>query len=1118
MATVTPEPQPDATKPPTETAADASPAGGAARAEAVPSGVVRLLDSKRVFVCCGFVVSKEGLIAACAAPIAASGTRFIAQFYAGGQELPAQVMPETGRARLSGQVTLLRVEGPLPRGVEPLLLGSSAGTVRHRVRTFGFPRLDAPDGAWCSGEVERMALRENLPMLQLQSAELGHGFRGAPVRDDARRRVIGLIDSLPKRDLTQPLPDTALAVPTETMQGAYPEVDLSDVCPYQRLEPFDADSAEFFCGRTRLIGKLVESLRREPRFLAVVGPAGSGKSSLVQAGLIPALERGALPGRERWEPVVIRPGNNPFDQLAARGLEGAAHDLPAAVRGWLSWRSEPTRLVLIIDQSEELLLLTDPQLREAFVAQLAALLKSPLPATVVMTMRDQFYSRLIQFAPIWVEWLERGLVNITSALTQEELMAIVQEPARAVGWEFEAGLAEMIVEEAFEFAQKPSGPDVGHRAVLPLLEFTLTELWHRRREGRMTRDAYKLIGGVGSGLNHWADRVFFELSEELRPLARRILTELVALPPEGQGLEDTRRPRLLSDLCKHEPNRERIERLARHLVEEWLLVIRRDRTTGQEVVEFANDALLREWALLRRWLREDRRFLIWRQAVSDRTAAWVNSFPSDPNRRDSNLLLHAAELTESVALMKERERELSEAERQFIQASFAGWEHVAAARPAAAGTPRRFAWKAALALLVCALLAAGVWQLGKLTKGQTSLSLSRELAAVAQAKQHTDRELSLLLALEAAKLERTPQAEEVLRQLLLESQGASVLQASSAGLTAAASSPDGQRIVTAGQDAVARVWNARTKKLELELKGHTSAILGASFSPEGKFIITAGADNELRMWDPASGECAAVLRWPITGMSGAAISPDGKLVATANRQKTVSVWDPSAGEHVAELTGHADAVTTVAFSPNGKYLVTASDDKTAWVWEAQTGKSVVALAGHKNEVLAAVFSPDNYMVATASADQTARLWEAAKGVRLRELAGHIASVRAVAFSADSKFVATASDDKTARVWEVASGRCLAELTDSTASLTGVAFSPDGKLVVTAGADGNARIYPWASFAPFDELLLLGRTRVKRELTPLERANYLHEGGRRFDWLKFWLPKTDKSSQPSQFVK
>ncbi|MCX7826083.1 MAG: WD40 repeat domain-containing protein, partial [Verrucomicrobiae bacterium] len=968
---------------------------------------------------------------------------------------------------------------------------------------------------------ELMTVRENLPMLQLQSAELGHGFRGAPVWDDARRRVIGLLDSLPKRDLTQPLPDTALAVPTETMQGAYPELDLSDVCPYQRLEPFSADRAEFFCGRTRLIGKLVESLRREPRFLAVVGPAGSGKSSLVMAGLIPALERGALPGPERWEPVVIRPGGNPFGQLAARGLVGAAQDLPAAVRGWLSWRSEPTRLVLIIDQSEELLLLPDAALREAFVAQLATLLKSPLPATVVMTMRDQFYSRLIQFAPVWVEWLERGLVNITAALTKDELTAIVQEPARATGWEFEVGLAEMIVEEAMEFSQKPSGPEVGHRAVLPLLEFALTELWHRRRDGKLTKDAYKLIGGVGSGLNHWADRVVFELSEDLRPLARRILTELVALTPEGQGHEDTRRPRLLSDLCKHEPNRERIERLARHLVEEWLLVIRQDRTSGQEMVEFANDALLREWALLRRWLREDRRFLIWRQAISDRTAAWVASFPTDPNRRDPDLLLRGAELTESVAWTKERERDLSEAERQFIQASFDGWEHTVPARdggrPAAAGMRRRFTWKTALALVVCALLAAGVWQLGKLTKGQTSLSLSRELAAVAQAKQHTDRELSLLLALEAAKLERTPQAEEVLRQLLLDSQGVSVLQASDHGLSAAAFSPDGARIVTAGRDAVARVWNARTKKLELELKGHTGAILNAGFSPEGKFVITTGADNELRMWNPVTGECDAVLRWPITGMSSAVISPDGKLVATANRQKTVNVWDPNAGEMVAELTGHGDAVTTVAFSPNGKFLVTASDDKTARVWEARTGNSVATLSGHKNEVLAAVFSPDNYMVATASADQTARLWEATTGVRLRDLAGHFGSVRAVAFSADGKFVVTAGDDKAARVWEVASGRCMAELTDSPASLTGAGFSPDGKLVITAGADGNARIYPWATFAPFEELLILARTRVKRELTPLERANYLHEGGHRFDWLKFWMPKPSQPSKPSKLV-
>jgi hypothetical protein len=229
-----------------------------------------------------------------------------------------------------------------------------------------------------------------------------------------------------------------------------------------------------------------------------------------------------------------------------------------------------------------------------------------------------------------VRWLEGGLVNVPLTLEPDELRAMVEEPARAVGLALEEGLAEVIVREAME-----ATPQGAPGTILPLLEFALTGLWEQREEGYLTHTAYQAIGGVTGGLTQWADGVLFRLDGEQRRLARQVLTDLVHLGDERRNIPDSRQRRTLDDLCRHEGEREALHQVVRLLADARLLV------TGQETAELIHDALMREWGQLRGWLQEDRPFLAWRQTLEERIREW------EDRGKDKDLLLRGAALAEA---------------------------------------------------------------------------------------------------------------------------------------------------------------------------------------------------------------------------------------------------------------------------------------------------------------------------------------------------------------------------------------------------------------------------------------------------------------------------------------
>ncbi|MBE7557295.1 MAG: serine protease [Anaerolineales bacterium] len=400
----------------------------------ITTGIVRILNPVGQTIGAGFVLTDDGLIATCAHVIesagAGPGETVCLIFHHTGNKANATIEPEGWRESEAEDIAILRLVGHLPDEVAPVLLGTGVGTANHPIQTCGFPDLSPEGGLLGDGHILGEITMRGVRVLQLSSPQITPGFSGAPVLDTVTRRVVGMVTSIAVPDQYGRLAETTFITPTETLRAVCPVLQLSDLCPYRSLEAFTEADAEFFFGRERVVARLVESLRREPRFLAVLGPSGSGKSSLVQAGLIPHLSRGAVLGSDRWGVIVARPADQPFYQLETQGLTSAQEDLAGASQAWLESQEDRERLVLVLDQIEELMVTAPEEVRLAFLARLMTLLVTSLPVTIVPVLRDDFYSRFVREATALLPWLERGLVNVPSMLTRAELQDIIEgQPA-----------------------------------------------------------------------------------------------------------------------------------------------------------------------------------------------------------------------------------------------------------------------------------------------------------------------------------------------------------------------------------------------------------------------------------------------------------------------------------------------------------------------------------------------------------------------------------------------------------------------------------------------------------------------------------------------------------------
>ncbi|MFE2487163.1 AAA family ATPase [Streptomyces mirabilis] len=847
--------------------------------------------------------------------------------------------------------------------------------------------------------------------------------------------------------------------------------------PYAGLASFQRADADCFFGRERFVSDLADRLRHG-RLLALFGASGSGKSSILRAGLLPLLA----------DAVVFTPGWHPLEECAIQ-LSARARDTPGrlladlsadplnlhrAVRQFLADRPEnDAELVLVIDQFEEVFTLcTDPAERTAFIAALVRAAQAPNSrCRVVIAVRADFYAHCTRH-PDLVEALHDAQIPVGPMSTAELRRAIVQ-PALRAGLTVEGALLAHLTAEA-----------KGQPGVLPLLSHALLETWHRRRGNALTLAGFQAAGSIEGALAQTAEALYTQLNRHQQQLARQIFLRLTAL---GEGTEDTKRRLTRAELDETDDTALVLERAARA----------RLLTLDDNRVEIAHEALIRCWPRLTSWLTEDRDRLRTHRRLTEATDIW-ESFNHDPGA-----------LYRGVRLATARElprTDLTRRERDFLDASTAAEVTEATLVRRRLQRVRQLA-----ALLVLLLLAAGTAfgyavHVQHAVTRQRNVILAQRVADQAVALHQDNPSLAAQLSLAAYRLA----PDDITRDGLL-SATATPLGGNTSGLSTVALGADGHTLVTSEFDGTVRLWDITHPHHPAVLSTFTAHAAGSAviaLSPDGTTLASGSSDSTVRVWDISDPRhpvpYGPALRGHTQAVFSVAFSPDGKTVASGSYDHTVRLWDvtdPHHPAHLATLTGHTLNVKPVAFSPDGRTLASGSDDRTVRLWNIADPRHPTPLAtltGHKDFVDTLAFSPDGRTLASGSDDRTVRLWNIADP-RHPALAGILTGyadvVADVAFSRDGRTLATGSYDRTVRVWNVADLRHptqLAMLTGDTSATQSVAFTTDGTRVISGSADHTAQIWETTVAAATARACALTR----RTITRAEWRHYLPGTGYR----------------------
>jgi WD40 repeat protein len=826
-----------------------------------------------------------------------------------------------------------------------------------------------------------------------------------------------------------------------------PAPDADAACPYPGLSAYRPEDSGYFFGREALTAQLAERVashawRHGP--LMVLGASGAGKSSVLGAGLVPALHDGRVPlaGSWSWRAMLTTPGAHPMDMLAAR--------IDSATAG-----------LLIVDQFEELFTeCADPAERAAFVSALCDLCR-PAPddelprVLVVLAMRADYYQECTRL-PELVAALEQGPV-VVGPMNAQQVRAAIEGPAAAAGLVLEAGLADRLVYDLGE----PAGS-------LPLLSHALLSTWLARSGRVLTLAGYQASGGIADAVARTAERVYDDLDDDGRRVARRVLQSLVRI---GDSAQDTRGRVPLADVIG---NSVVAQRVVTALVRARLVRV------GADSVEIAHEALLRAWPRLRTWIDEDRTWLLARQSLGAAAQAWVRE------QRDPSGLYQGPRLAAARAVLADRITELSDVEREFLDASI--WQADADHRARRRRTLVLRGLSVSLVLLLLAVV--GVLVVAVQT-GNNRAQLARDKASQQLAALSADSLTAVssdpynadLRALAAWRAAPTAEARSALLSAGITSYEGLLPDSGSDPAVALAASDDGRFIAAGDYDCMGnqkkpvcgtlRIWDTATRH-EVVDQTYSGAVSSLAFTPDGHTLVVGAIVPEFQAqsWDMRTLRPTAT--FGVAGSIAVAVSLDGGTVAVA-RPDGVTLWHVATRTSTTTLSTGGSLPRSLTFSPDGRLLVAGVNDNTVRVWNTATHRQIAMLTGHSKAVRAVAFSPDGNTLASASQDSTVRLWSTvdfAPIAVLRPLAGTRDSFDTVAFSSDGSAVLAAGTNTQIVIWETTTGTLFnAAAYNGSNFVAAIAVVPG--MIVSSYSDGDVLVQGAAIGVPFSSQPVYG---------------------------------------------
>ena len=882
----------------------------------------------------------------------------------------------------------------------------------------------------------------------------------------------------------------------------------TDFCPYKGLAAYEAGDASFFRGRDALVHQLCRRLQLES-VLVVGGPSGSGKSSLIRAGLLPSLKAGASPGSEHWQSLLMTPGPQPVQALQqclepCGGLDNLLQQIES-----VSWQGPTT--VLVIDQFEEIFTVASEANRKEFLETLAQL--SGVGATsvkLILAVRADFYAECAR-----EPWLAARITSnqvLVGPMTSSELRQAITEPAREAGYVLEKGLVSAIIEEA--------GNESGS---LPLVAHALVETWARRVDNTLTLEGFLDSGGVAGAISQSADATYdLQLDDLGREATRRLMLSLVN---PGDGSPDTRRVinrEDIASLTDQASDSSAVADVIKKLTDARLL------TVDETKVQITHEALLRNWPRLRLWIDESRDDLRMRRRISLRAEEWQAA------GRESDLLYHGAPLYASLEWRQENNDHLGVLENSFLDHSKNQQTEIE--QKAANGRRRaRRLWIAVVALLTVLALGAtlsSIFAFRAFRDSQQHALIAEEsmvqanyrfagaLGAAAYGHHEEDPRLSLVLASEAlvrsdvgdsntASTFDTRAAMVSARQVLAE--GGPFLLGSpivAGDAMSIALNPQGSVLTIGNLDGRIQFLDVATHQpLQPDVQNHIGGVRDIEFSPNGQSMISAGADGRILLWKPDS---HGVWMSLVLGETGDVIPdvdfhPTGDYIVSANHNATIGFWP--IGQHPTPQhvfsSGVAD-FNAVALSADGRFMVAGDADKTISGWNIESGELIMGPLDniHSSHLLDIVFDPSANSFFTMTTDGESKrlsfpegrvletLFEAnetigamlfsastnellagtnsgrlaswdisSNSVDNRSASGHSQIIKRATKTLDDRLVATLGRDQLVRFWtnndDYAMGQ---QLQVDAPSAKSVAISPNGNLMASGDSDGNLKLW------------------------------------------------------------